>query len=100
MAPVNALRYLRIMFTVEDIDERVSRLSKYGAQLVGEVLQYENAYRLCYMRGIEGILVGLAEDSDIQVHGSGNPVQTLLQHDLADAPDSPSGARHGQQTVC
>ncbi len=62
MAPVNALGYLRIMFTVEDIDEMVSRLSKHGAQLVGEVLQYENAYRLCYLRGVEGILVGLAEE--------------------------------------
>ena len=62
MAPVNALGYLRMMFTVEDIDEMVSRLSQHGAQLVGEVVQYENAYRLCYMRGVEGILIGLAEE--------------------------------------
>lgn len=62
MAPVNALGYLRMMFTVEDIDEMVSRLSRHGAQLVGEVVQYENAYRLCYMRGVEGILIGLAEE--------------------------------------
>ena len=62
-APVNALGYLRVMFTVEDIDELVSRLiSKHGAQLVGEVVQYENSYRLCYIRGTEGILVGLAEE--------------------------------------
>jgi len=61
-APVNALGYLRVMFTVEDIDEMVSRLSKHGAQLVGEVVQYENAYRLCYIRGVEGLLIGLAEE--------------------------------------
>lgn len=61
-APVNALGYLRAMFTVEDIDEMVSRLTKHGAQLVGEVVQYENAYRLCYIRGIEGLLIGLAEE--------------------------------------
>ncbi|HHP5618994.1 TPA: VOC family protein [Bacillus cereus] len=61
-APVNALGYLRIMFTVEDIDEMVSRLTKHGAELVGEVVQYENSYRLCYIRGVEGILIGLAEE--------------------------------------
>ncbi|RPF50406.1 VOC family protein [Aquisalibacillus elongatus] len=60
-APVNALGYQRLMFTVEDIDEMVSRLNKYGAQLVGEVVQYEDSYRLCYIRGIEGLLIGLAE---------------------------------------
>ena len=49
------------MFTVEDIDEMVSRLTKYGAQLVGEVVQYEDSYRLCYIRGNEGLLIGLAE---------------------------------------
>jgi catechol 2,3-dioxygenase-like lactoylglutathione lyase family enzyme len=63
-APVNALGYLRVMFTVEDIDEMVSRLSMHGAQLVGEVVQYEDAYRLCYMRGTEGLLIGLAEQLD------------------------------------
>ncbi len=61
-APVNALGYLRVMFTVEDISEMVSRLiTKHGAQLVGEVVQYENSYRLCYIRGTEGLLIGLAE---------------------------------------
>ncbi|MCZ8497213.1 MULTISPECIES: VOC family protein [Priestia] len=60
-APVNALGYLRVMFTVEDIDEMVSRLTRYGAQLVGEVVQYEDSYRLCYIRGVEGLLIGLAE---------------------------------------
>lgn len=63
-APVNALGYLRVMFTVEDIDEMLSRLIKHGAQLVGEVVQYEGSYRLCYIRGIEGILIGLAEQLD------------------------------------
>jgi catechol 2,3-dioxygenase-like lactoylglutathione lyase family enzyme len=61
-APVNSLGYLRIMFTVEDIDEVVSRLTKHGAQLVGEVVQYENSYRLCYIRGAEGLLIGLAQE--------------------------------------
>lgn len=60
-APVNAFGYLRVMFTVEDIDEMVSRLSEHGAQLVGEVVQYKDSYRLCYIRGPEGILIGLAE---------------------------------------
>jgi len=60
-APVNSLGYLRIMFTVDNIDELVSRLTKYGAQLVGEVVQYEDVYRLCYIRGHEGLLIGLAE---------------------------------------
>ena len=60
-APVNALGYLRAMFTVSDIDDTLARLGKHGARLVGEVVQYENAYRLCYIRGPEGVLVGLAE---------------------------------------
>lgn len=61
-APVNALGYLRVMFTVDDVDDTVARLSKRGATLVGEVVQYEDAYRLCYIRGPEGILIGLAEE--------------------------------------
>ena len=60
-APVNALGYLRIMFAVDDIDETLARLRKRGAQLVGEVVKYEDAYRLCYIRGPEGLLIGLAE---------------------------------------
>ena len=60
-APVNALGYLRVMFAVEDIDDTLARLRKLGAQLVGEVVQYEDAYRLCYIRGPEGLLIGLAE---------------------------------------
>ena len=60
-APVNAFGYLRVMFTVEDIDEMLTRLRKRGAQLVGDVVQYEDSYRLCYIRGPEGLLIGLAE---------------------------------------
>jgi len=60
-APVNALGYLRAMFAVTNIDELVERLQKQGATLVGEIVQYENAYRLCYIRGAEGLLVGLAQ---------------------------------------
>jgi catechol 2,3-dioxygenase-like lactoylglutathione lyase family enzyme len=60
-APVNALGYLRVMFAVEDIDDTLARLRKLGAQLVGEVVQYEDVYRLCYIRGPEGLLIGLAE---------------------------------------
>lgn len=61
-APVNALGYLRVMFAVDDIDELVSRLISQGAELVGEIINYENIYRLCYIRGPEGILIGLAQD--------------------------------------
>jgi catechol 2,3-dioxygenase-like lactoylglutathione lyase family enzyme len=61
-APVNALGYLRMMFTVDDIDDTLDRLAKHGAQLVSnDVVQYQNVYRLCYVRGPEGILLGLAE---------------------------------------
>lgn len=61
-APVNALGYLRVMFTVSDLDETLARLQKIGAQLVGEVVKYEEIYRLCYIRGPEGLLIGLAEE--------------------------------------
>jgi catechol 2,3-dioxygenase-like lactoylglutathione lyase family enzyme len=61
-APVNALGYLRVMFAVDDIDETLARLRKHGAQLVSsEVVQYESNYRLCYIRGPEGLLIGLAQ---------------------------------------
>src|SRR5215217_2554544 len=60
-APVNALGYLRVMFAVDDIDETLVRLRERGAQLVGDVVQYEDSYRLCYIRGPEGLLIGLAE---------------------------------------
>ena len=62
-APVNALGYLRVMFAVDDVDETLARLRKHGAELVStEVVQYEDAYRLCYIRGPEGLLIGLAEE--------------------------------------
>lgn len=61
-APVNALGYLRVMFAVDDVDETLERLVRHGARLVGEVVQYETSYRLCYIRGPEGILIGLAEE--------------------------------------
>jgi catechol 2,3-dioxygenase-like lactoylglutathione lyase family enzyme len=60
-APVNALGYLRVMFTVEDIDATLRRLGSRGATLVGDVVEYQNMYRLCYIRGPEGILIGLAQ---------------------------------------
>src|SRR4051795_11205286 len=62
-APVNSLGYLRVMFAVDDIDETLARLRKHGAQLVSsEVVRYEDAYRLCYIRGPEGLLIGLAQE--------------------------------------
>jgi catechol 2,3-dioxygenase-like lactoylglutathione lyase family enzyme len=61
-APVNSLGYLRVMFTVEDIDDTLARLSKLGATVVDEVVTYEDVYRLCYIRGPEGILIGLAQE--------------------------------------
>lgn len=60
-APVNSLGYLRVMFRVDNLDELLSRLAKHGAEVVGEVVNYENIYRLCYIRGSEGLLIGLAE---------------------------------------
>ena len=60
--PVNALGYLRVMFAVDDIDETLQKLRKRGAQLVGEVVQYKDTYRLCYIRGPEGLLIGLAQE--------------------------------------
>ena len=60
-APVNALGYLRVMFAVDDLDEVLDRLREHGGEVVDEVVQYEDQYRLCYVRGPEGILIGLAE---------------------------------------
>jgi predicted enzyme related to lactoylglutathione lyase len=59
--PVNALGIRRLMFAVDDLDDVVARLRAHGAELVGETVQYEDAYRLCYVRGPEGVIVGLAE---------------------------------------
>ena len=61
-APVNSLGYLRVMFTVADIDDTLARLGERGAEVVGEVVQYQDSYRLCYLRGPEGILIGLAQE--------------------------------------
>jgi catechol 2,3-dioxygenase-like lactoylglutathione lyase family enzyme len=61
-APANTLGIRRIMFAVDDIDEVLSRLSRHGAKVVDEVVQYEDSYRLCYVRGPEGMLIALAED--------------------------------------
>jgi len=72
-APVNALGYLRIMFAVEDLDDTLARLGERGARLVGEVVQYEETYRLCYIRGPEGILIGLAQQL-VQLASRANPV--------------------------
>ncbi len=71
--PVNSLGYLRIMFRVDNIDELLPRLTKHGAKLVGEVVQYEDMYRLCYIRGAEGLLIGLAE----QLHKENTSADTF-----------------------
>jgi catechol 2,3-dioxygenase-like lactoylglutathione lyase family enzyme len=71
-APVNALGYLRVMFAVDDIDDTLARLRKRGAQLVGEVVQYEDTYRLCYIRGPEGLLIGLAQELGDGAHSNGD----------------------------
>ncbi|WP_207795399.1 hypothetical protein [Deinococcus koreensis] len=60
-APVDALGYLRVMFAVDDLDETLERLTKHGTKLVDEVVQYQDMYRLCYIRGPEGLLIGLAQ---------------------------------------
>ncbi len=65
-APVNSLGYLRVMFRVDNLDELLSRLTKQGVEIVGEVVNYENIYKLCYIRGTEGLLVGLAEQLGIK----------------------------------
>ncbi len=61
MAPVNSLGYLRIIFRVHNLDELLSKLEKHGAEIVGEVVEYKDIYKLCYIRGTEGLLIGLAE---------------------------------------
>ena len=78
-APVNALGYLRVMFTVEDIDDTLARLVKRGAKLVGEVARYENMYRLCYIRGPEGILIGLAQQLGQQTSRA-NPMRRGVEN--------------------
>lgn len=73
-APVNSLGYLRVMFAVEDIDDTLTRLSMLGATVVDEVVNYENIYRLCYLRGPEGILIGLAQQL-VQQSSRENPME-------------------------
>src|SRR6187401_22137 len=73
-APVNSLGYLRVMFSVEDIDETLARLSRLGATVVDEVVNYEDIYRLCYIRGPEGILIGLAQQLGQQISRE-NPIE-------------------------
>ena len=68
-APVNSLGYLRVMFAVEDLDDTLARLGKLGASVVDEVVNYQDIYRLCYIRGPEGILIGLAQELRPQVPG-------------------------------
>jgi catechol 2,3-dioxygenase-like lactoylglutathione lyase family enzyme len=70
-APVNSLGYLRVMFTVEDLDDTLARLQRLGATVVDEVVDYENIYRLCYVRGPEGILIGLAQELGLVSERSG-----------------------------
>ena len=77
-APVNALGYLRVMFTVEDIDDTLARLGRCGAELVGDVVQYKDMYRLCYIRGPEGILIGLAQQLE-QPASRANPLPVARQ---------------------
>ncbi len=82
MAPVNALGYLRVMFAVDDIDDTVARLGERGAELVGKIVQYEDAYRLCYIRGPEGILIGLAQELGIRTRRPGeSPTDQLERMD-------------------
>ncbi|WP_228411636.1 VOC family protein [Chryseobacterium sp.] len=76
-APVNALGYLRVMFRVDHLDELLPRLLKHGAEMVGEVVNYENIYRLCYIRGPEGLLIGLAEQ-----------LGTKTQQDVLENPEN------------
>jgi catechol 2,3-dioxygenase-like lactoylglutathione lyase family enzyme len=68
-APVNSLGYLRVMFAVEDLDDTLARLRGLGATVVDEVVNYEDTYRLCYIRGPEGILIGLAQQFEQQTSG-------------------------------
>ena len=70
-APVNSLGYLRVMFAVEDIDDTIARLGRLGATVVDEVVDYANVYRLCYLRGPEGVLIGIAQELPRQAPSAG-----------------------------
>lgn len=69
-APVNSLGYLRVMFAVEDLDDTLARLGRLGATVVDEIVDYADIYRLCYIRGPEGILIGLAQQLGRQASAS------------------------------
>jgi catechol 2,3-dioxygenase-like lactoylglutathione lyase family enzyme len=71
-APVNSLGYLRVMFAVDDLDDTLVRLRRLGAELVGDVVQYQDSYRLCYIRGPEGLLIGLAQELRSSNKSTGN----------------------------
>ena len=97
-APVNALGYLRVMFAVDDLDDTLARLRAHGAQLVDEVVQYKDVYRLCYVRGPEGILIGLAE----QIGGSPNALgrhSRTLAHATDSFPERRNRSRVGRMSV-
>jgi catechol 2,3-dioxygenase-like lactoylglutathione lyase family enzyme len=81
-APVNSLGYMRVMFAVEDIDDTIARLRTRGATVVDEIVNYENLYRLCYIRGPEGILIGLAQQL-VQQTSRENPMERANQHEKA-----------------
>ena len=93
-APVNALGYLRVMFTVEDIDDTLTRLRKLGAKIVGDVVQYEDSYRLCYIQGPEEILIGLAQELGQQTSRvatakpdlSTRPLQCVIERSMTSSP--------------
>ncbi|HEX6991007.1 MAG TPA: VOC family protein [Gemmatimonadales bacterium] len=81
MAPVNSLGYLRVMFAVDDLDDTLARLSNLGATVVDEVVNYQDVYRLCYIRGPEGILLGLAEQLGTQASRENPPERTRVPKD-------------------
>jgi catechol 2,3-dioxygenase-like lactoylglutathione lyase family enzyme len=92
-APVNALGYLRVMFAVDDIDETLESLRKRGAQLVGEIVQYQDAYRLCYVREPEGLLIGFAQElSCAKYHNT----KTMTKFAIVDRP---VGYRETEKTL-
>src|SRR5688572_9636394 len=99
-APVNALGYLRIMFAVEDIDDTLARLRSHGAELVGELAQYEDKYRLCYVRGPEGILIGLAEQigKRVELSRRESPSGVIPELNVRPGPDLPRQKPRGEAT--
>src|SRR5205823_9348712 len=103
-APVNALGYLRVMFAVDDLDDTLARLREHGAKLVDEVVQYEDVYRLCYVRGPEGILIGWPSKSAERAIARSRGVQKLDRHAAAAMSYSwmspPSRSRRSTRRGC